>query len=62
MKKIIIIGGGEAINYTRCCTELRENNKPVDGGTSYATLGKTKGKSDMQQLLTTECLTKVVIN
>ena len=36
-----------AINYTRCCTELRENNKPVDGGTSYATLGKTKGKSDM---------------
>ena len=37
----------EAINYTRCCTELRENNKPVDGGTSYATLGRTKGKSDM---------------
>ena len=37
----------KAINYTRCCTELRENNKPVDGGTSYATLGKTKGKSDI---------------
>jgi hypothetical protein len=37
----------EAINYTRCCEELRENNKPIDGGTSYATLGRTKGKSDM---------------
>jgi hypothetical protein len=24
MKKIIIIGGGEAINYTRCRTELCE--------------------------------------
>lgn len=37
----------EAINYTRCCTELRNNKKPIDGGTSYATLGRTKGKSDM---------------
>ena len=37
----------EAINYTHCCEELRENNKPIDGGTSYATLGRTKGKSDM---------------
>jgi hypothetical protein len=36
-----------AISVTRCCEELRENNKPIDGGTSYATLGKTKGKSDM---------------
>ena len=37
----------KAINYTHCCTELRENNNPIDGGTSYATLGRTKGKSDM---------------
>jgi hypothetical protein len=37
----------KAISVTRCCEELRENNKQIDGGTSYATLGKTKGKRDM---------------
>ena len=43
-----------AINYTHCCTELRDEYlQPELDKYKNIKIERTKGKSDMQQLLTT---------